>query len=188
MTRSARLVFHAPLATVKGPGARPPERSSAETTAQETSRVASELAMLSQRIEDLESAVGELPAIVSRRLDEVAALATEMGLTIAGEILNSRIEKGEFDLVPVITSALKAVVGGTQEALVTVFLNAADLGPVLGRLRPEKQDKPSPFHFEVDPLLARGTVRIETDSGRLKYDPREVLARLRQDLCRTALR
>jgi flagellar biosynthesis/type III secretory pathway protein FliH len=73
--------------------------------------------------------------------------------------------------------------------MVTVFLNAADLGPVLGKLRPEqKQGKPSPFHFEVDPLLARGTIRIETDSGRLKYDPGEVLARLRQDLCRTALR
>lgn len=134
------------------------------------------------------AAAQPLPDMVRGRLDEVAALATDLGMALAREILGAALDQGICDPTPVVAHCLRdAVRSGGR---LTVRLHPADLGGVLDRLEehPELRDHAAGVDFTGDPRLNRGAVRAETDTGRLVYDPAEVLERMCEELRREVSR
>ncbi len=61
-----------------------------------------------------------------------------------------------------------------------MHLHPEDLAPVLTRLSqmPELKAQLAACRLLPDPALARGAVRAETATGRLRYDPAEVFERI----------
>ena len=130
-------------------------------------------------LEGIDRAVDAITTNVDRRLDEVAALATELGLALAREVLGAALEKGLADPAPTVNRCLRELASGGEKEI-AVFLAPDDLDLVLDEL--EKQADPrerlARARFAADPELDRGFVRIETAAGRLLYDPAEVLQRI----------
>ena len=129
-------------------------------------------------LEGIDRAVDAMAATVSRRMDEVGAQATELGLALASEVLGVALEQGLADPTPTVIRCLRE--SAAEATDVEVFLSADDLGPVLERLdsHPELRERVARVRFCADPELDRGAVRMETAFGRLVYDPAEVLQRI----------
>lgn len=128
----------------------------------------------------VKDAIDAVPAIVERNLQEVAAMATEIGLAVARELLGDSIERGTYDPNPTVLRCLKSVVLGADSGEIQVFLAAEDLSSVAGRLSEssELHDWLDRISLAVDPELSRGSVRVESGSGSLIYDPRAVFERI----------
>lgn len=135
----------------------------------------------------LRAAITQIPALVEERLDGLAALVLDMGLTIAEQVLDTRIERGDMKLVPILRRILAEAVEGGKAAKATVFVNAEDLGAFATGLRDDNAASAELLRFEVDDSLRRGCLRVETSAGTWHYDPREVVARLREELKGTPL-
>lgn len=133
-------------------------------------------------------ALAAVPTTVGVRLDQVAALAVEVGLAVAREIVGAALERGDVDPTPTVLHCLRDCVHGSDRADLAVFLHPADLPLVQERLlrHPELQEQVAAARFVADPALARGAVRAETGAGRLRYDPREVLERICAEIRREA--
>ena len=130
-------------------------------------------------LEGIARAVESMTTAVDGRLEEIAALSTELGLALAREMLGAALEKGIADPTLTVERCLKESVAGPNED-VAVFLAPDDLGEVLARMEshPDLRDHLARASFAADPGLDRGSVRIETASGQLLYDPAEVLQRI----------
>ncbi len=130
-------------------------------------------------LEGINRAVDSITTTVDRRLDEVAALATELGLALAREVLGAALEKGLVDPAPTVSRCLRELAASADKEI-AVFLAPDDLDLVLDEL--EKQADPrerlARARFAADPELDCGSVRIETAAGQLLYDPAEVLQRI----------
>jgi flagellar biosynthesis/type III secretory pathway protein FliH len=125
-------------------------------------------------------AVAALPATVADRVEELAGVATELGLALARELVGAALEKGLVDPTPVVLRCLRDCVHGAGKADLVVRLNPQDLAAVQERLRDnaELRQEIADARFVADPVVPRGGVRAETGAGRLLYDPQEVLARI----------
>jgi flagellar biosynthesis/type III secretory pathway protein FliH len=132
--------------------------------------------------------VSELTTQVGGRLDEVAALAVELGLGIAREIVGAAIDKGFVDPTPTVVRCLRDCVHGATPTDLIVRLHPEDLRLVQERLQAEHevQDEVAAARFVADPSVPRGGVRAETESGRLRYDPRDALERVAAEVRREA--
>ncbi len=132
--------------------------------------------------------VDELPAQVGTRLDEIAALAVELGLGIAREIVGAALDKGFVDPTPAVVRCLRDCVHGASSTDLVVRLHPDDLLLVQERLQVvrEVQDEVAAARFVADPSIPRGGVRAETGAGRLRYDPREALERVADEVRREA--
>ncbi len=130
-------------------------------------------------LEGIVKAVESMTATVDRRLEEIAALSTELGLALAREVLGAALEKGFADPTPTVERCLKESAARPSED-VAVFLAPDDLSEVLARLEshPDLREHVARASFTADPELDRGSVRIETASGQLLYEPAEVLQRI----------
>lgn len=130
--------------------------------------------------------VAELPTQVAARLDEVAALAVELGLGIAREVVGAALDKGLVDPTPTVVRCLRDCVHGAQPRDLVVRLHPEDLALVQQRLQgmAEVADEVAAARFVADPSIPRGGVRAETDTGRLRYDPREALERVAAEVRR----
>ena len=130
-------------------------------------------------LEGIERAVASITEMVDRRLDEVAGLATELGLALAKEVVGSALEKDLVDPTPTVRRCLRDLSDGADSPI-AVFLAPADLDHVLDELANEEdpRERAARARFAADPELNPGSVRVETGAGRLLYDPAEVLARI----------
>ncbi len=130
-------------------------------------------------LEGIDRAVDSIARTVNSRLDDVAALVTELGIALAREVLGTAIEQGLADPTATVARCLRDAVGAADSAT-EVFLAPDDLRGVLDRLQtqPDLQKHVERARFTADPDLERGAVRIENEAGRLLYEPREVLQRI----------
>jgi len=137
-------------------------------------------------IEVAQQAVRQLPQAVAARLDEVAALAVALGLAVAREVVGAALDRGAVDPTPTVARCLRDCVHGSSRADLVVRLHPADLELVRAGLAalPGADDEAAAARFVADPALGRGAVRAETETGRLRYDPREVLERIAAEVRR----
>lgn len=127
-----------------------------------------------------QQAILELPKAVGARLEEVAGIAVELGLAIAREIVGSALDRGQVDPTATVVRCLRDCVHGSARTDLVVRLHPADLELVRTRLAamPELQEQVAAARLVGDATVARGAVRAETETGRLRYDPREALERV----------
>ena len=118
-------------------------------------------------LEGIDRAVDSITAEVDRRLDDVAALATELGLALAREILGAALEKGLADPTPTVSRCLRDLAVGT-DGEIAVFLSPDDLDLVLDELdkQADPRERGARARLAVDAELDRGSVRSETAAGR----------------------
>jgi flagellar biosynthesis/type III secretory pathway protein FliH len=123
------------------------------------------------------AAVDELPRIVDERLDQIAALAVELGLQVAREVVGAALDKGLCDPLPFVTRCLRDCLQASAGAPVAVRLHPDDLALVQARLEDERTfaEAGDRVRIVADQTVPRGGVRAETGAGALRYDPREAL-------------
>ena len=132
--------------------------------------------------------VQDLPQVVNQRLDEVAGVAVELGLSIARELVGAALDQHFVDPTPTVARCLRDCVHGSGGADLVVRLNPDDLAAVKTNLAadPELARAATEAQFVADEGVPRGGVRAETGAGRLHYDPREVLERICEEVRREA--
>jgi flagellar biosynthesis/type III secretory pathway protein FliH len=137
----------------------------------------------------VETALRNLPNTVNARLDQVAALAVELGLAVAREVVGATLAQGGYDPTSTVVRCLRTCVHGSDRGDLRVRLHPEDLGPVLSRLAatPELRSQVAEARIEADPTLRRGEVVAESGAGSLRHDPREVLDRMSHEIRREAL-
>lgn len=147
--------------------------------AREKQRVA-DSAALQALARSLQQAVQQLPPAVAGRLDEIAGIAVELGLSIAREIVGNALDKGHVDPTSTVARCLRDCVHGSDRSDLVIRLHPADVDLVRQQLAafPELQEEVAKARFVADATVARGAVRAETETGRLRYDPREALERV----------
>ncbi|GAB4142731.1 MAG: hypothetical protein Fur0037_10050 [Planctomycetota bacterium] len=157
-----------------------------EGLAEERRRREDERKALAAIAASVERAMQRLVADVGSRLDEVSRTAVEIGLAVAREIVGDAVDGGRFDPTPVVLRCLQDSVGGARNADLTIRLHPDDLAAVMHGVERSPQDRQrlEALQLVPDPALARGAVEAATDSGRLLWDPREVLERLSQEIRR----
>ncbi|MBX3462930.1 MAG: hypothetical protein KF830_07150 [Planctomycetes bacterium] len=135
-----------------------------------------------------DAALTALPALVADRLDQVAALAVELGLAVAREVVGDALDRGLVDPTPTVARCLRDCVHGASRADLVVRLHPDDLALVQQRLAGMEalREEVAAARFVADPSVPRGGVRAETETGRLRYDPRDALERLAAELRREA--
>ncbi len=131
-----------------------------------------------------------LPGQVNQRLDEVAGLAVELGLGVAREIVGAALDQGSVDVVPVVARSLRDCIRGAKDSEIEVHLHPEDLELAQTRLAamPGLTEQLKATRFVPDPQVARGAARVETDAGRLRYDPRDALERVCAEVRREVAR
>lgn len=145
-----------------------------------------------QALRDLAQAakrvVEEQPGQIAARLDEVAALAVELGLAVARELVGAALQRGLVDPTPVVVRCLRDAVRGSGGGDLVVRLHPEDLAAVQAALQalPAVQEDLATARLLADAGVPRGGVRAETGAGRLCYDPREVLERISAEVRREA--
>jgi len=143
-------------------------------------QLASDSAALQAFAKTVQQAIHQLPQAVGGRLEEIAGIAVELGLAIAREIVGQAIDKGHVDPTPTVVRCLRDCVHGSERTDLVVRLHPADLELVQTQLArmPEIADEVAAARLVGDATMARGAVRAETETGRLRYDPREALERV----------
>ena len=139
-------------------------------------------------IQSIQRALAELPNQVSQKLEEVSALAIELGLTIGREILGKAVDLGHFDPSEIVRRCLATLVDASERSALAVAMHPMDLSLVMNALESEADLRASAAEctFHVDESLQRGSVRIATAAGALLYDPREVYERIAHEIRRGA--
>ena len=135
-------------------------------------------------LDQLRAVLAQVPALVQAQLAEVTALAAEIGLQVAREVVGAALAQGQGDPAGAVARCLQSVVHGADQAELRVLLAPEDLTLVLGELdsHPDLRETAARVTFVPDARQPRGAVRVETGAGRLVYDPREVLERIAQDV------
>ena len=129
---------------------------------------------------NIQQAVDRIPAMIEDNLRAVTSLATELGLTIAREIVCKAANDGLLDPSEVVLRCLEQAVRGASEQRVRIVVSPDDLNLVVENLEAHEQlqDLRSRVDFVADPGLERGCVEVVSQSGQLSYDPLEVLERI----------
>lgn len=143
---------------------------------------------LQQIAQATERALQTLPAAVQTRLDAVASMVVELGLAVAREIVGEALAQGHVDPTPTVARCLREAVHGSDAGDLKIHLHPDDLGVVLERLgqQPDLRQRLAAAELVADASTARGAVRAETGAGRLRWDPREVLQRISDEIRREA--
>jgi len=135
-------------------------------------------------LDAIRHAAERLPGVVARSLDSVVSMATEIGLAVAREIVGEAVIRGAVDPTPTVRRCLEEAVVGLTGAQLEVRLHPEDLSQVMTELEGESalRSRVEQTRFIPDPTLSRSAVRIDTDTGRLRYDCAEVLARISDEV------
>lgn len=83
--------------------------------------------------------VQDLPQVVNQRLDEVAGVAVELGLSIARELVGAALDQHFVDPTPTVARCLRDCVHGSGGADLVVRLNPDDLAAVKTNLAAEPE-------------------------------------------------
>ena len=154
--------------------------------AQKADQDASDREAMLSCIEDIERQLRLLPSLVAANLEQVSALATEIGLAVAKEVVGSAVERGLVDITAVVMRCMDHAVGGAGASRVRVQLSPDDLGTVIQYLdeHPDMRERMQQVELLPDTTVERGHVRVETGAGSLFYDPEEVAGRISDELRR----
>lgn len=128
----------------------------------------------------VQRAFGQVEAMVQDNLRSVTAIATELGLAIAQQVVGTAVVEGLFDPSDIVERCLRDSVQGGQRAEMRVELSPEDLNPVLNQFESDLDLKSQvgEVDFVANPALDRGSVIVSSPSGQLMYDPLEVLQRM----------
>ena len=109
-----------------------------------------------------------------------------MGLAVAREVVGAAVEQGQADTTAVVMRCLDQAIGGAESSRMRIQLSPDDLGTMLKHLdeHPDVRERIGDVEFAPDASMPRGHVRVDSDSGRLVYDPQEVLARISEEVRR----
>ena len=137
-------------------------------------------------IGNIERQLESIPKQVAENLEQVSALATEIGLAVAREVVGSALDQGLVDTAALVMRCLDHAVGGAGTGQLRIQLSPDDLSTVIQSLdeHPDMRERMQQAELVPDPSVERGHVRVETNAGRLSYDPQEVLARISDELRR----
>jgi flagellar biosynthesis/type III secretory pathway protein FliH len=193
MTTAQRVPVGAPIVGIRlhGKSASPGTPQAAKVAwllsldAREKQRAA-DAAALQAISRAVQLAIADMPAAVGGRLDEIGGIAVELGLAIAREIVGNALDRGFVDPTPTVARCLRDCVHGSDRGDLVVRLHPADLELVRSQLAklPELVDEVAASRLVADATVARGAVRAETETGRLRYDPREALERVSAEVRR----
>ncbi len=91
-----------------------------------------------------------------------------------------------MDTAALVMRCLDHAVGGGGTGQLRIQLSPDDLSTVIQSLdeHPDMRERMQQAELVPDPSVQRGHVRVETDAGRLFYDPQEVLGRISDELRR----
>lgn len=147
---------------------------------EQKARREAELKALQATAQAVQRAMQQSQASVTQRVDELAALVVELGLSVAREIVGAALDRGDVDPMPTVVHCLRDCVHGSDDEDLVVKLHPDDLALVSERLRtmPDLADAVAKAKFVADATLGRGEVRASTDAGKLRYDPRETFERV----------
>lgn len=147
---------------------------------EQKARREAELKALQATAQAVQRAMQQSQASVTQRVDELAALVVELGLSVAREIVGAALDRGDVDPTPTVVHCLRDCVHGSDDEDLVVKLHPDDLALVSERLRtmPDLADAVAKAKFVADATLGRGEVRASTDAGKLRYDPRETFERV----------
>ena len=137
-------------------------------------------------IGNIERQLESIPRQVAENLEQVSALATEIGLAVAREVVGSALDQGLVDTAALVMRCLDHAVGGAGTGQLRIQLSPDDLSTVIQSLdeHPDMRERMQQAELVPDPSVERGHVRVETNAGRLFYDPQEVLGRISDELRR----
>ena len=191
MTATARVPLHRPLCALRLRTLPARGRPTADPRAawllglpDVAAREARRDAELAATLAALRAALSRVPAQIEESLAQVAALATEIGLAVAEEVLREALDRGAIDLTPTVRRCLDEATVGLTGAELEVRLHPEDLSHVMAELcrDPALREQIARARFIPDLAMPRAAVRIDTGAGRLRYDHREVLARVAREV------
>ena len=135
---------------------------------------------LADTVGELRRALNQVSARVDENLQSVTALATELGLAIAKEVVGEGVADGLLDPSSVVLRCLRDGVLGGSRPDIRIELCPEDLNMVVSALgsHPDLASEMGQLEFVANPALGRSCVEVTTESGRLSYDPEEVLRRI----------
>lgn len=133
----------------------------------------------------VETALGQIAVQIDARLDQLQALVIELGLGVAEEVVGAAVDTGRADVTAAVRRCLDDLVIGPGDAQVVVRLHPEDLAEVLPWIEDEVRARVAvrggpQLSFEPDAGLWRGSARVDTDAGQLRYQVDEVLAAMAQ--------
>lgn len=136
----------------------------------------------------IQRALQALTPTVNARLDQVAALAVELGLAVAREVVGAALDRGFVDPTPTVARCLRDCVHGSKAGDLVVRVHPEDLGLVMAGVErdPELRAQMAAAKLQPDASLGRGAVRAETGAGRLVWEPREAFERIAEQVRREA--
>ena len=123
---------------------------------------------------ECEAAIASIPGIVKSKLDEVVAISTELGLSLAKAIVGEVVDQNLGDTPGTVLRCLEEAVPGVD---VRVHLAPEDHAAVTASFAefPELCARFPDATFIADGMLQHGCVRVESDFGATHYDPRLVI-------------
>ncbi|MHC5062357.1 MAG: FliH/SctL family protein [Planctomycetota bacterium] len=195
MSDTVRLKLRRPIKSLRGHSAAIESNSAADSTAFRLLNLESEAEKRDRDrqaakacLDQISSELSKTGDIVLENLTAVTRLATELGLCLAREIVGEALDKGIVDPTATVLSTLQSMVLSAEDAGIRIAISAEDFSLVVASLQdlPEFAAFADRVEFSVDPTLPRAAVRIETGSGRLQYEPQEVLAKLCDEVRRSA--
>lgn len=132
----------------------------------------------------LDEALRTLPAVVTVRLDEIAAMVGELALAVAGEVIGAALAQGMVDPTPIVARCLRDATDGSVQTPLQVYLSPGDHALVQASIGedPDLARRAAAVTFTADHTLASGAVRVESGAGRLLYDPVEVFGRVAAEI------
>lgn len=140
--------------------------------------------LLAGLCQSISGVVGQALPMVEQNLQQVTALATELGLAVAREIVGEAVDQGRIDVSGVVARCLRQMVHVDEQARIRIELHPEDHDLVVGNLegRAELEGMVAGTDFVANPGLGRGSVEISSQSGRLLYEPMEVLERISNEI------
>jgi len=118
-----------------------------------------------------------LPELVAERLEAWRPFLIELALKVAERVGHAALDRGDYDLAPVVSQLLERARNSVAAREMVVLLHPADLDAVLGRLRRAGDEAVSDpaVRFETSPAVGRGSCQVRTEAGRLLFEPAEFL-------------
>ncbi len=125
-------------------------------------------------LEEIRGTLDSLREEVGRRLEEWRPFLVELALKAAERVLHTALDRGDYDLSPLVTRLLERARNASTGGGITVAVNPADLSYLVERLSTGGGAAMDPdVRFEASADVPRGNCRIITDQGRLTFDPEE---------------
>jgi len=125
-------------------------------------------------LEEIESALAGIRREVAERLEEWKPFLVELALKVAERVLHTALERGDYDLAPLVSDLLERAKNASTGGGILVTVNPADLSVLVERLSSLGEAGMDPsVRFEASPSVPRGGCRVTTEEGRISFDPQE---------------